>query len=70
MTLKEYEKLREQMEAEAEEDPASLKELRRAGKDSDKDEVSSEPSYISEGQRGYVAVDTDRYASERRNDAD
>jgi S-DNA-T family DNA segregation ATPase FtsK/SpoIIIE len=57
MTLKEYEKLREKMEAEAEEDPASLKELRRAGRDSDKDEDLSEPSYISEGQRGYVAVD-------------
>ncbi|MFZ0034726.1 MAG: DNA translocase FtsK 4TM domain-containing protein [Sedimentisphaerales bacterium] len=48
MTLKEYEKLREKMEAEAEE-----------GKDTDKDEVSSEPSYVSEGQRGYVAVDND-----------
>jgi S-DNA-T family DNA segregation ATPase FtsK/SpoIIIE len=46
MTLKEYEKLREKMEAEAEEE-----------KNSDKEEVSSEPSYISEGQRGYVAVD-------------
>jgi S-DNA-T family DNA segregation ATPase FtsK/SpoIIIE len=59
MTLKEYEKLREKMEAEAEEE-----------KDSDKDEDSSEPSYVSEGQRGYVAVDTDRYASDRRNEAD
>jgi len=47
MTLKEYEKLREQMEAEAEE----------RDKNSDKEDVSSEPSYISEGQRGYVAVD-------------
>jgi S-DNA-T family DNA segregation ATPase FtsK/SpoIIIE len=46
MTLKEYEKLREKMEAEAEE-----------GKDSDEDEDSSEPKYVSEGQRGYVAVD-------------
>ena len=59
MTLKEYEKLREKMEAEAEEE-----------KDSDKDEDLSEPSYISEGQRGYIAVDTDRYASDRRNDGD
>jgi hypothetical protein len=48
MTLKEYEKLREKMEAEAEEE-----------KDSDKDEDSSEPNYVSEGQRGYVAVDND-----------
>jgi S-DNA-T family DNA segregation ATPase FtsK/SpoIIIE len=46
MTLKEYEKLREKMEAEAEEE-----------KESDKEEDSSEPNYVSEGQRGYVAVD-------------
>jgi S-DNA-T family DNA segregation ATPase FtsK/SpoIIIE len=49
MTLKDYEKLRKQMEAEAEEED----------KDSAEEEVSSEPSYISEGQRGYVAVDND-----------
>jgi S-DNA-T family DNA segregation ATPase FtsK/SpoIIIE len=48
MTLKEYEKLREKMEAEAESEE---------GKDSDEDEDSSEPKYVSEGQRGYVAVD-------------
>jgi DNA segregation ATPase FtsK/SpoIIIE, S-DNA-T family len=48
MTLKEYEKLREKMEAEAESEE---------GKDSNEDEDSSEPSYVSEGQRGYVAVD-------------
>jgi len=60
MTLKEYEKLRERMEKEAEE----------GYKDLAKDEASSEPSYISEGQRGYVAVDTDRYASDKRNEAD
>ena len=48
MTLKEYEKLREKMEAEAEEE-----------KESDEDEDSSEPKYVSEGQRGYVAVDND-----------
>jgi S-DNA-T family DNA segregation ATPase FtsK/SpoIIIE len=46
MTLKEYEKLREKMEAEAE-------------ADRDSDEESSRPSYVSEGQRGYVAVDND-----------
>ena len=46
MTLKEYEKLREQMEAEAEEE-----------KETDEDEDSSEPNYVSEGQRGYVSVD-------------
>jgi S-DNA-T family DNA segregation ATPase FtsK/SpoIIIE len=48
MTLKEYEKLREKMEAEAEEE-----------KDSDEDEDSAGPNYVSEGQRGYVAVDND-----------
>lgn len=49
MTLKDYEKLREKMEREAEEEY----------KDLAKDEASSEPSYISEGQRGYVAVDNE-----------
>jgi S-DNA-T family DNA segregation ATPase FtsK/SpoIIIE len=48
MTLKEYEKLREKMEAEAE-----------AEEDSGEDEDSSGPNYVSEGQRGYVAVDND-----------
>ena len=64
MTLKEYEKLREKMEAEAERDEGRrTRDERRATrdeieeKDSDKEEDSSEPSYISEGQRGYVAVD-------------
>jgi S-DNA-T family DNA segregation ATPase FtsK/SpoIIIE len=46
MTLKEYEKLREKMEAEAEQE-----------REPDEDEDSSEPNYVSEGQRGYVAVD-------------
>jgi S-DNA-T family DNA segregation ATPase FtsK/SpoIIIE len=46
MTLKEYEKLREKMEAEAEEEP-------------DEDGDSSGPNYVSEGQRGYAAVDND-----------
>jgi S-DNA-T family DNA segregation ATPase FtsK/SpoIIIE len=45
MTLKEYEKVREQMEADAE---AGYEDLA---------EDSSEPSYVSEGQRGYVSVD-------------
>ncbi|MBN1391422.1 MAG: DNA translocase FtsK 4TM domain-containing protein [Sedimentisphaerales bacterium] len=47
MTLKEYEKLREKMEAEAEEEV------------SDEDDDSSGPNYVSEGQRGYAAVDND-----------
>ena len=47
MTLKDYEALRSQMEAD-----------RKAGyKDLAEEEDSSEPAYVSEGQRGYVAVD-------------
>lgn len=49
MTLKEYEKLRERMEAEAEE----------TVEDSGEDDDSSGPNYVSEGQRGYAAVDND-----------
>ncbi len=49
MTLKEYEKLRKQMEREAEEGYKDLTE----------DEDASEPSYVAEGQRGYVAVDSE-----------
>ncbi|MBA7636942.1 hypothetical protein ES703_44570 [subsurface metagenome] len=45
MTLKEYEKIRKQMEKDGE---AGYEDLA---------ERSSEPSYISEGQRGYVSVD-------------
>ncbi|MHC4148156.1 MAG: DNA translocase FtsK [Planctomycetota bacterium] len=47
MTVKEYEKLREQMEKDAEDGYKDLAE----------DEDSSEPDYLSEGQRGYVSVD-------------
>jgi S-DNA-T family DNA segregation ATPase FtsK/SpoIIIE len=47
MTLEEYERIREQMEADAE-----------AGYE-DMAEDSSEPAYISEGQRGYVSTDND-----------
>ncbi len=50
MTLKEYEKLREKMEMEAE-----------AGKEPDEDEDSFGPNYVSEGQRGYVSVDKEAY---------
>jgi S-DNA-T family DNA segregation ATPase FtsK/SpoIIIE len=46
MTLKEYEKLREKMEVETEEEYLGV-------------ENSSGPNYVSEGQRGYVAVDND-----------
>ncbi|MDD5063548.1 MAG: DNA translocase FtsK 4TM domain-containing protein [Phycisphaerae bacterium] len=49
MTLKDYERLREKMEAEAEE----------AEDSDDEDEDSSGPNYVSEGQRGYVAIDND-----------
>jgi len=48
MTLKEYERVRKQMEADAEAGYADLSE-----------DESSEPAYVSEGQRGYVAVDED-----------
>ena len=45
MTLKEYEKIRKQMERD-----------REAGYE-DLAEDSSEPDYVSEGQRGYISVD-------------
>ena len=45
MTLKEYEKIRKQMEKDGE---AGYEDLA---------ERSSEPNYVSEGQRGYVSVD-------------
>ncbi len=46
MTLDEYERIREQMEADSQ------------SKDSES-ESSSEPAYVSEGQRGYVSTDND-----------
>lgn len=49
MTLAEYERIREQMEADAE---AGYEDLAEA-------EDSSEPAYINEGQRGYVSTDND-----------
>jgi len=45
MTLDEYERLREQMEAEEQ--------------GSDNDEDSTEHAYVSEGQRGYVSTDSE-----------
>jgi len=45
MTLEEYERLRERMEAEAKQEAAEAD--------------SSEPAYISEGQRGYVSTDSE-----------
>ena len=47
MTLEEYERIREQMEADA-----------QAGYE-DMAEDSSEHAYVSEGQRGYVSTDND-----------
>jgi S-DNA-T family DNA segregation ATPase FtsK/SpoIIIE len=47
MTLEEYERVREQMEAEQE-----LEE-------SESENPSSEPAYVSEGQRGYVSTDSE-----------
>ena len=49
MTLKEYQSIRKQMERDAEAEH----------EDSAEDEDSSEPAYVSEGQRGYVAIDED-----------
>jgi S-DNA-T family DNA segregation ATPase FtsK/SpoIIIE len=50
MKMGEYEKIREKMEAE-----------RQAGyKDMAEDEDDSEPAYITEGQKGYVAVDDEQ----------
>ncbi len=55
MTLKEYERMRKQMEADAEAGYADLAEARPSeGLAEDK---SSEVAYVSEGQRGYVSVD-------------
>jgi len=47
MTLEEYERIREQMEAESQPEESES-------------ESSSEPAYISEGQREYVSTDNDK----------
>jgi len=49
MTLEEYERIREQMEADAEAGYQDLAET----------EESSEPAYVSEGQQEYLATDSD-----------
>ena len=49
MTLEEYERIREQMEADAESGYQDLAET----------EESSEPAYVSEGQQEYLATDSD-----------
>jgi S-DNA-T family DNA segregation ATPase FtsK/SpoIIIE len=49
MTLEEYERIREQMEADAEDGYKDLAE----------DDKSSEPAYVSEGQRGYISTDSE-----------
>jgi len=49
MTLEEYERIREQMDADAE---AGYEDLAES-------EDSSEPAYISEGQRGYMSTDSE-----------
>jgi S-DNA-T family DNA segregation ATPase FtsK/SpoIIIE len=46
MTAEEYERLRERMEAEAKQEAAEAD--------------SSEPAYVSEGQRGYVSTDSEQ----------
>jgi len=49
MTLEEYERIREQMDADAE---AGYEDLAESNQ-------PSEPAYVSEGQRGYLATDSD-----------
>jgi S-DNA-T family DNA segregation ATPase FtsK/SpoIIIE len=49
MTLEEYERIRSQMDAEAD---GGYKDLAN-------EQRSSEPTYISEGQRGYISVDNE-----------
>lgn len=51
MTLDEYERIREQMEADAE---AGYQDLADTDQPS-----SSEPAYVSEGQREYLATDSE-----------
>jgi len=52
MTLEEYEKLRKQMAADAADAAAGYKDLAE-------DRQTSEPAYITEGQKGYIATDGD-----------
>jgi S-DNA-T family DNA segregation ATPase FtsK/SpoIIIE len=49
MTLEEYERIREQMEADAEAGFQNLAET----------DQSSEPAYVSEGQKGYIVTDSE-----------
>ncbi len=53
MTLKEYERIRQRMEADAE---AEYEEGPHPAED---EEDSSEADYVSEGQRGYISIDSD-----------
>jgi len=51
ITLEEYERIRERMEAEAAEEEEEEKSVVEGG--------SNEPAYVSEGQRGYISTDSD-----------
>ena len=53
MTLKEYERIRQRMQADAE---AGYEEEPHPVED---EEDSSEADYVTEGQRGYISVDSD-----------
>jgi S-DNA-T family DNA segregation ATPase FtsK/SpoIIIE len=53
MTLEEYERVREQMEADAD---AGFKDL---AEPEPQPQEPSEPAYISEGQQGYISTDSD-----------
>ncbi len=55
MTLEEYERIREQMNADAE---AGYEDMAESEPDPAK-RTESEPAYISEGQRGYMSADTE-----------
>jgi hypothetical protein len=51
MTLEEYERIREQMDADAD---AGYEDLAEP-----EPQDTPEPAYVSEGQRGYMATDSD-----------
>jgi DNA segregation ATPase FtsK/SpoIIIE-like protein len=54
ITLEEYERIRDQMDADAE---AGYEDL--AESDSEHHAADSEPAYVSEGQRGYMSTDSE-----------
>ena len=53
MTLKEYERIRQRMQADAEAEYEGESHL------AEDEEDSSEADYVTEGQQGYISVDSD-----------